>query len=82
MEAQVSHYVTNTSLWTTSTTTTTNIYDVVYPDGFGNNHNFVYRPSQTVPTPPFWPVAEGAAIPEGDLEWLKRRVNEMSWIPA
>jgi len=25
---------------------------------------------------------EGAAIPENDMAWLKRRVREISWVPA
>jgi len=28
------------------------------------------------------PVAEAAPIPENDMAWLKRRVDEISWVPA
>ena len=27
-------------------------------------------------------LVEGGAIPESDLAWLKRRVDEIRWVPA
>jgi hypothetical protein len=76
-------YYTNTVL-TTSTATTTNnlIYDgsYYYSDPlYVQPQTFRYEPAYKVP-PEI--LAEGAAIPENDMAWLKRRVSEISWVPA
>jgi hypothetical protein len=70
-------YYTNTVLTTSTATTTNNLV-------WGNNWysdplTFRYEPSYKVP-PEVW--AEGAPKPENDMAWLKRRVDEIRWVPA
>lgn len=72
----------NTTL-TTSTATTTN--NLLWNGSYywSDPLTFRYEPAYMVP-PEIRanPVAEGAALPETDLAWLKRRVDEISWRPA
>jgi len=63
------------NVYTTSTATTTNIL-----------YNGWTQPVVTY-RDPLWDLqrqarVEGAAIPENDMAWLKRRVDEISWVPA
>jgi len=69
------------NLYTTSTATTTTA-DYVY------NHVWM-DPTLTYSVPKVWKspalqqqLVEAAPIPENDMAWLKRRVAEISWVPA
>jgi hypothetical protein len=69
--------------YTTSTNTTVTNSNVYYPYPTSVAVSpTVYRASD-----PLWDLQrqanlEGAAIPENDMAWLKRRVSEISWVPA
>ncbi len=42
----------------------------------------VYQPAPNTLRLNGAPVVEAAALPEDDLAWLRRRVEEICWIPA
>ena len=73
--------------YTTSTATTTTLYNttanILYNHAW-SQASVVYRAPvyPALPTAKWDPVAEGAAIPENDMAWLRRRVREISWVPA
>jgi len=69
-------------------------YDVYYNANWSNTYTTstattVWPPYQQAVAyrDPLWDLQrqanlEGAAIPENDMAWLKRRVDEISWVPA
>jgi hypothetical protein len=72
----------NTVLTTSTATTTNNLW---YSNGSAYYYSDpLYTQPQTFRYEPVYvdPVAEGAAIPENDLAWLRRRVDEIRWVPA
>ena len=58
----------NNYLYTTSTATVTNLWPFT--------SNVTVYPSHEKP------VAEAMPLPESDLDWLERRVEEICWEPA
>lgn len=69
--------------YTTSNTAATMTNTILYSGGYTANpwwQPTVYVQSPSVVLGP--PIAEAAAIPETDMAWLRRRVDEISWVPA
>jgi hypothetical protein len=66
-------------LYTTSTATVTNL------DYFANNIT-IYPSHEMAKVKPVafftTEMVEGAMLPESDLDWLERRVEEICWEPA
>ena len=64
--------------WTTSSTTTTST--ILYNgNGWWNQTSPVVTYKADFSRPP---VVEAAAKPESDMDWLRRRIAEVSWAPA
>jgi hypothetical protein len=65
-------YTVNPGYYVNSTSTISNVI-VTYPNPV------VYKP---VPTPFPFKAEEAMPRPETDMAWLKRRIKEVSWVPA